>query len=151
MLLPNLSTKVPYVDRGYGHCIVKLDEACNICLYLTTTLHESRSSSVRCSVALTTGCYHCHCNGGRLSPVWSIVNASRKVHFAETTVHQTQSNNFRPRCWWLCMMTSSNGNIVRVTGHLCREFTGLRWIPRTKASDAELWCFLWSVREYTIE
>ena len=34
-------------------------------------------------------------------------------------------------------MTSSNGNIVRVTGHLCGEFTGLRWIPRTKASDAE--------------
>ena len=43
------------------------------------------------------------------------------------------------------MMTSSNGNIFRVTGHLCGEFTGPRWIPRTKASDAELWCFLWSV------
>ena len=39
-------------------------------------------------------------------------------------------------------MTSSNGNIFCVTGPLCREFTGLRWIPRTKASDAELWCFL---------
>ena len=33
------------------------------------------------------------------------------------------------------MMTSSNGNIFRVTGHLCGEFTGLRWIPRTKASN----------------
>ena len=43
------------------------------------------------------------------------------------------------------MMTSSNENIFRVTGHLCGEFTGQRWIPRTKASDAELWCFLWSV------
>ena len=40
------------------------------------------------------------------------------------------------------MMTSSNGNIFRVTGHLCGEFTGHRWIPGTKASDAELWCFL---------
>ena len=39
------------------------------------------------------------------------------------------------------MMTSSNGNIFRVTGHLCGEFTGPRWIPRTNASDAELWCF----------
>ena len=38
------------------------------------------------------------------------------------------------------MMTSSNGNIFRVTGPLCGEFTGDRWIPRTKASDAELWC-----------
>ena len=45
------------------------------------------------------------------------------------------------------MMTSSNGNIFRVTGHLCGEFTGHRWIPHTKASDAELWCFLWSAPE----
>ena len=36
------------------------------------------------------------------------------------------------------MMTSSNGNIFRVTVHLCGEFTGPRWIPRTKASDAEI-------------
>ena len=42
---------------------------------------------------------------------------------------------------YIDMMTSSNGNIFRVTGHLCGEFTGLWWIPRTKASDAELWCF----------
>ena len=35
------------------------------------------------------------------------------------------------------MMTSSNGNIFRVTGHLCGEFTGPRWIPHIKASDAE--------------
>ena len=40
------------------------------------------------------------------------------------------------------MMTSSNGSICRVTGPLCGEFTGHRWIPPTKASDAELWCFL---------
>ena len=45
------------------------------------------------------------------------------------------------------MMTSSNGNIFRVTGHLCGEFTGPRWIPHTKASDAELWCLLWSASE----
>ena len=35
------------------------------------------------------------------------------------------------------IMTSSNGNIFRVTGHLCGGFTGLRWFPRTKASDTE--------------
>ena len=49
-------------------------------------------------------------------------------------------------CWTpihdLDMMASSNGNIFRVTGHLCGEFNGPWWIPRTKASDAELWCFL---------
>ena len=42
------------------------------------------------------------------------------------------------------MITSWNGKIFRVTGHLCGEFTGHRWIHRTKASDAELWCFPWS-------
>ena len=31
--------------------------------------------------------------------------------------------------WRWIMMTSSNGNIFRVTGHLCGEFTGPRWIP----------------------
>ena len=45
------------------------------------------------------------------------------------------------------MMTSSNGNIFRVTGHLCGKFTGPRWISRTKASDAGLWCFLWFTPE----
>ena len=42
----------------------------------------------------------------------------------------------------ICMMTSLNGNIFRVTGPLCGEFTGHRWIPLTKTSDADLWCFL---------
>ena len=45
------------------------------------------------------------------------------------------------------MMTSSNGNIFRVTGHLRGDFTGPRWIPHTKASDAKFWCFLWSASE----
>ena len=45
------------------------------------------------------------------------------------------------------MMTSPNGKIFRVTGHLCGEFTCHRWIPHTKASDAEFWCFLWSAPE----
>ena len=51
------------------------------------------------------------------------------------------------KCTLLNMMTSSNGNIFRVTGHLCGKFTGPRWISRTKASDAELWCFLWFTPE----
>ena len=53
----------------------------------------------------------------------------------------------QPRYWPSSqgiMMTSSNGNIFHVTGLLCGEFTGHRWIPCTKASDVELWCFLWS-------
>ena len=45
--------------------------------------------------------------------------------------------------------TSSNESIFRVTGHLCWEITGYWWIPHTKASYVELWCFLWSAPEYT--
>ena len=40
-------------------------------------------------------------------------------------------------CYWVWasfpMMTPPNGNIWRVTGPLCGEFTGHRWIPLTKA------------------
>ena len=39
------------------------------------------------------------------------------------------------------MMTSSKGNIFRVTDHLCGEFTGHRWSLRTKACNAEIWFF----------
>ena len=63
--------------------------------------------------------------------------------------HQPLQNIFRKKCYEIAeiMMTSSNGNIFRVTGPLCGEFTGHRWIPNTMASDAELWCFLWSALE----
>ena len=36
------------------------------------------------------------------------------------------------------MMTSSNGNIFRVSGHLCGEFTGPWWIPHTKSSSVNI-------------
>ena len=49
------------------------------------------------------------------------------------------------------MMTSSNGNILSTSGPLVGESTGHRWIPLTKASDAELWYFLWFVREQTVQ
>ena len=37
------------------------------------------------------------------------------------------------------MMTSSKGNIFRITVPLCGEFTGHRWIPVTEAGDEVLW------------
>ena len=45
------------------------------------------------------------------------------------------------------MMKSSNGNMFLVTGPLCGEFAGRQWIPLTKSSDAEHWCFLSSAPE----
>ena len=48
--------------------------------------------------------------------------------------------------WWHHQL-----EIFRVTGPLCGEFPGHQWIPLTKASDAELWCFLWSAPEQTVK
>ena len=50
-------------------------------------------------------------------------------------------------CIGLRFMMTSNGSIFRVTGPLCGEYTGHRWISRTKTSDTELWYFLWSAPE----
>ena len=55
-------------------------------------------------------------------------------------IHATGSCCTRVFCD-VIMMASSYGSIFRVTGPLCGEFTGHRWILLTKASDAELGCF----------
>ena len=39
------------------------------------------------------------------------------------------------------MMTSTNGNIFRVTGPLCGEFTGHQWIPLAKALTRSFYVF----------
>ena len=39
----------------------------------------------------------------------------------------------------------------RVNGTLWGESTGHRWLPLTKASDAESWCFLWSAPEQMVQ
>ena len=49
------------------------------------------------------------------------------------------------------IMTSPNGNIFCIAGPFWGESTGHQRIPLTKASKAELWCFLWSAPEQTIE
>ena len=45
------------------------------------------------------------------------------------------------------MMTSSNENIFRVIGPLCGEFASNWWNTPAKASDFELWSFLWFAPE----
>ena len=49
------------------------------------------------------------------------------------------------------MMTSSYGNIFHVTDPFRGEFDDHWSIPLTKSNDAELWCFLWSAPEQTVE
>ena len=38
------------------------------------------------------------------------------------------------------MMTSWHGNTFRISGHFVR---GILWFPAQRASDVELWCFIW--------
>ena len=83
-----------------------------------------------------------------LDKIWPVWNMKRHIPSYTKIQHEAWPFCCRarviPRTY---TMTSSNGNIFRVTGPLCGEFTGHRWIPITKASDAELWCFLWSAPE----
>ena len=48
----------------------------------------------------------------------------------------------RNASWWRHQMETFSTLLA-----MCGEFTGPRWIPCTKASDTELWCFLWSAPE----
>ena len=41
--------------------------------------------------------------------------------------------------WWRHQMGTFSALLA-----ICREITGHRWIPLTKASEAAFWCFLWS-------
>ena len=65
---------------------------------------------------------------------------SFKCHWSNSALRQILGNNEQN----VCTHDDVIKWIFRVTGHLCGEFIGTRWIPHTKASDAELWCFLWS-------
>ena len=56
--------------------------------------------------------------------------------------HQYRSPIINIRRSHPLMMTWSNGNIFRFIGPLWGKSTGDRWIPLTKASDAELWYLL---------
>ena len=50
----------------------------------------------------------------------------------------TMTNSMTVQPLFYLMMTSSNGNIFRVTHPLCGEFTGHRWILLTRPSVADV-------------
>ena len=64
-------------------------------------------------------CYLCIDNDSRIETI---------LPFVKYAKYMCVTANLFP----YIMMTSSNGNIFRVTGPLCGEFTGLRWNPHTK-------------------
>ena len=63
-----------------------------------------------------------------LAPIVNTIICYRTMYWKPSHVHAHIS------CW-----RHQNGNIFRVIGPLCGEFTGDRWITLTKTSDAELW------------
>ena len=68
------------------------------------------------------------CNYLLISMCYQILSYQKiKNGFAQQTVSRTLETVSSVH-----MMTSSNGNIFHVTGPLCGEFTGHRWIPLTK-------------------
>ena len=50
------------------------------------------------------------------------------------------------RTWWRHQMETFSALLIP----LWEESTCQRWIPLTKSSDSELWCFLWSVPEQRV-
>ena len=102
-----------------------------------------------------------HWRGDRMLPTAKV---TMNAHINDDMMMSSNGNIFRVKLLWkygkyqwasnhsnvrAIMITSSNGNIFCVTGPLCGEFFGHRWITLTKASDAELWCFLLSSSEWS--
>ena len=64
-------------------------------------------------------------------------------HYKDKTISLRKIFIVKTLSWW----RHQNGNIFRVTGPLCGEFTDHRRTPLTKASGVELRCFLLSAPE----
>ena len=60
---------------------------------------------------------------------------------------------FKLKFWFVpfIMTTSNDSDFFWFTDPLCGKFTGHRWIPLTKTSHADLWCFIWSPYEQTVK
>ena len=114
----------------FGNQLIKLY---NRCSYVSMVGSQLNHSSTRHSLCIynipITWMQHLQINESRIS----MSSASSCNVFGVVSFMQPIFSN---------MMASSNGNIFRVTCHLCGEFSGHRWIPHTKASDAALWYFL---------
>ena len=72
-------------------------------------------------------------------------NQQKKCH--TENIHWQDQNVWKEYMSWYRVghfrMTSSHGNIFRITGHLCEEFTSHQWISLKKTNDVELWCFFY--------
>ena len=144
------------INFGGSHLGVNFQQISNTCIYITAHLRSSLtwillhiSSRVSYIIVLCKdslwappdSVHNWLFLGPRVEPHLFGSHYTNRRHVCRTLAHREELKTRTT------MMTSSNGNIFRVTGHLCGEFTGPRWIHHTMASDAELWCLLWSTSE----
>ena len=54
------------------------------------------------------------------------------------------------KCWFRMNPVINHDDVIKWK-HFLRNWPFDQWIPRTKASDTELWCILWSAPEQTVE
>ena len=78
---------------------------------------------------------------------WALKAANQSSAKLDGSFSMVGSGSVWRQPYMKVMMTLSNGNI----GPLWWESTGHRLIPLTKTNDTELWCFLWSALEQTVE
>ena len=97
--------------------------------FLSQKLWRFRKNTRSC---VENGCCHLSWRRCRWQLGWHLHHGLLpKTMFSLVTTIKTSGHLMCPTIWkWLvAMMTSSNGNIFRVTGHLCVEFIGPRWSP----------------------
>ena len=118
-------TDIPFLEFSYSK------------RFLQNVLLPNDGADISCQIALlmTISCEGSHDKSWGPNWDYSFQTLSRlclKTWVVDGCMHKRWADRH--------MMTSSNGKIFRVTGHLCGEFTGPLWITHTKASDVELWC-----------
>ena len=95
--------------------------------------------------------------------LWRLKSGTARLFLQKLDIKE---NNKAPNCWSFVRRTHPSPkdsakkanhddvikwNVFRVADPLLGESTGHWWIPLTKASDAELWCFVWYAPVQTVQ
>ena len=135
-----------------------------LCVIIFTLFTRSPLQMIY-SMYIAFPCFQCNAEGLVMTPGNICAKWVQKHSFQKKCSFVVRSKFIWKLClWWIRMAVfmfietpidgfAQFGDDViklkhfRVTGPLCGEVTGRRWIPLTKAGDAGLWCLLWSVPE----
>ena len=157
------------------------DLRCHCAHYNVTVMYWQNEVSRNGEISLHLNGGHCATRFHEISPVilndilWSAISDSKSLITPGQTdtsklmraLHEHECGygkrcllrHYHMKSITVCNSNRESGyNVIKwkyflpLTGPLLyREFTGHLWIPLTKASDAELWCFLWYAPEQTVE